>query len=176
MAGWGEPEDRAFFHPRFTSTELGSRYDSGCESQQVARPSGGSKSVGWRMFSCTANGSIHFAIESTSGVSAPISLVALTDILFLTYLRTLEVTAGVTALRPHDVVVAKVKSVTGLSVLICLPSTTTLGIIHHAWLLATAWTDVEPSIRLVVDARQVMPHIPIAHVARNGRCTVNSQS
>ena len=130
--------------------------------------------VGWRMLSCTANGSIHFAIESTSDVGAPISLVALTDILFLTYLRTLEVTAGVTALRPHDVVVAKVKSVTGLSVLICLPSTTTLGIIHHAWLLATAWTDVEPSIRLVVHARQAMPHIPIAHVAINGRCTVNT--
>ena len=41
MAGWGEPEDRAFFHPRFTSTGPGSRYDSGCESQQVARSSGG---------------------------------------------------------------------------------------------------------------------------------------
>ena len=39
-------EDRAFFHPRFTSTEPGSRYDSGCESQQVARSSGGFKSIG----------------------------------------------------------------------------------------------------------------------------------
>ena len=38
-------EDQAFFHPRFTSTKPGSRYDSGCESQQVARSSGGSKDL-----------------------------------------------------------------------------------------------------------------------------------
>ena len=125
--------------------------------------------VGWRISSCKVDGFLHFAIESISNVSTPVSLIALTDILFLTYLRSLEVAAGITALHPQDTVLTKVKSVSGLNIWISLPTTTTFGIIHHAWSLAAAWTNVEPAVRLVVGAKQVMPHVAVLHLACAGR-------
>ena len=117
------------------------------------------KDVGWRISSCKVDGFLHFAIEFLSNVSTPVGLIALTDILFLTHLRSLEVAARIASLHLPDTVLTKVKSLSGLNVWICLPTTTAFGSIHRAW--SRAGTNAEPAVRLVVGAKQVMPHVHV---------------
>ena len=62
------------------------------------------KDVGWRIFSCTVDGFLHCAIESLPGMSTPVGLIALTDLLFLNHLRSLEAAANITASHPQDTV------------------------------------------------------------------------
>ena len=131
------------------------------------------KDVGWRIFSCTVDGFLHCAIESLPGMSTPVGLIALTDVLFLNHLRSLEAAANITASHPQDSVLIKVKSLSGLNAWFRTPSTITFGSIHHAWSRAAAGTHAEPVVRLVVGAKQVMPHVPVTHHASSGRCTVH---
>ena len=124
----------------------------------------------------------HFMVDATHCETTPIPVLptcrdALADAVFCKQIQCIAEEVSRTTLAPQRLIPVKIKTAFGSQIEVSFSRTATLQLIHSVWAIAARLTGITPHIRTVVNARQIMPHVPFHQLttcATGGKCTIHT--